>query len=323
MRYNIPRRPLTLSAALAVLLGSIIGCGWGTGDDESEESEVSLPLASIATPAEPVVQTTQVPAPAPPPVPAPLRIGDAFPLLRTVTQTLTQDTPSGPKTARSVMQALLTLRIEEIQPDGRRRISVRYDRVRCTGEFEGQSYDFDSGLPPRAPLPPDVEPYRGLAENGFSFWMAPNGTVLELVGFSDFLRRCVREVPPDRHELVLERLAGSGTREAIATLIDDGIGLLDASPDNALLAPAAQSLYHRQLERPLGIRLDATCTVAALNDRLAEIDLAGTITPTPGAPPATQPEPVAVLARGGRTVGHVTLDRRTSLPSQYSPEITE
>lgn len=306
------------TAALAIPLIAILpGCGWFGDEPEPAEEEASLPLESITTaPAEPEPLAV---AEVEPPSPSALRVGESFPMLRSVTQTLTQNLPDGRKVTHSTLQAMLTLRIEELTADGRRRIGVRFDRVRYMSELGDEPIDFDSGLP-QAGLPAEAQPYRGLAENGFSFWTAPNGAVLELVGYGDFLRRCVRDVPPDQHDRVLQNLAGLESGEALATLVDDGLALIAPSADTSAPAAGNQWLYRRRMIRPVSVLLDARCTVAAVNEPSVEIDMAGTLNPAAAYEQLGDREPVQVSARGGRSVGHVTIDRRTLLPLQSRVE---
>lgn len=309
------RQFVAIAGLLALLIGLGSGCGWwGSDGEETAETATALPVASITTAAAVPEPPTSPVAPPPAEEPEPIKVGDRFPMLRTVTQTLTQNTPDGQKTTQSTVQYLLTLRIEELPPDGRRRLSVWYDRVRYIRDLAGQSLDFDSGLPPQAVLPLDAVPYRGLANNGFSFWVDSNGAVVELVGYEDFLKRCVRDVPLTLGEPVLQRLAGATPEEAIAGFVDDSIGLLPAAAE---LNAGRQWPLRRHISQPVPIILDLHCTLASVNDRAAEIDLAGMITPADGFGSAPHSvDGTSVSVRGGRTVGHATIDRRTGLPLQ-------
>jgi hypothetical protein len=311
------RRWIATAGLIASLFAALPGCGWFGGEPEPADEEASLPLESITTaaaePEPPAVPESE------PPSPSALRVGEAFPMLRSVTQTLTQNPPGGRKVTHSTLQAMLTLRIEELTPDGRRRIGVRYDRVRYMSDLNGEPIDFDSGVA-QAALPPEAGPYRGLADNGFSFWAAPNGAVLELVGYGDFLRRCVRDVPPGQHDQVLQKLAGLEGGEALASLVDDSLALVALSADTATPAAGNQWMYRRRMIRPVSILLDARCTVSAVNEGSLEIDLAGILSPAAAYEQLSDPEPVQVSARGGRSVGHVTMDRRTGLPVQSRVE---
>ena len=311
------RCSIATAGLIASLFTLLPGCGWFGSEPEPVEEEASLPLESITTaatkPEPPAVAEVE------PPSPSALRVGESFPMLRSVTQTLTQNLPEGRKVTHSTLQAMLTLRVEELTPDGRRRIGVRFDRVRYMSDLGGEPIDFDSGIPQTA-LPPEAEPYRGLADNGFSFWAASNGAVLELVGYGDFLRRCVRDVPPDQHDRVLQKLAGLESSEALATLLDDGLALVAPSADMSSPAAGNQWMYRRRMIRPVSVLLDARCTLSAVNEGTVEIDVAGTLSPAAAYEQVGEREPVQVSARGGRSVGNVTIDRRTLLPVQSRVE---
>lgn len=309
----MPRRAIMIAGLSALLAGTAAGCGWWGDDEPGAEGETSLPLASITTAAEPQPPPA-LPEPASKP---PLSVGDAFPMLRTVTQTLTQNTPSGRKTAQCTLQALLTLRVEEIRPDGRRRLSVRYDRVRYVRDLAGEPLDYDSGLPPQAPLPLDAEPYRGLAGNGFSFWLDANGAVVELVGFDEFLKRCMGGVPSASSGTILQQLAACTAGEGIAGFVDDSIGLLPAPAAGSQLSIGQQWTHRRSMARPLPVRLETQCTLVGLNDSVVELNLGGVIAPAAALRPGEALNEIAsITVRGGRTVGQATIDRRTGLPLQ-------
>ena len=123
-----------------------------------------------------------------------LAVGDRFPLLKTVEQTLTQQTPAGPSLSRSTLELLLAIEVEEVR-DGNKRLGVRYHRVRYRQDIAGEQVEYDSEAPPHS-LPAELQIYAGLLDNGFSFWIDADNQISELVGFNEFLTRCVRMVPP-------------------------------------------------------------------------------------------------------------------------------
>ena len=314
---SVMRRWIAIAGFIALLYAVLPGCGGSDGETEPATEEGSLPLESITTAAaQPEPPATPE---GEPPSPSMLRVGESFPMLRSVTQTLTQNLPDGRKVTQSTLQAMLTLRVEEMMADGRRRIGVRFDRVRYMSDLGGEPIDFDSGVPQGA-LPPEAEPYRGLADNGFSFWAASNGAVLELVGYGDFLRRCVRDVPPEQHDQVLQKLAGLESGEALASLVDDSLALVALSVDMNAPTTGNQWMYRRRMIRPVSVLLDARCTVSAVSERSLEIDVAGMLSPAAAYELVADSDPVRVSARGGRSVGHVTMDRRSALPVQSRVE---
>jgi len=112
-----------------------------------------------------------------------LKVGDRFPLQKTVEQKLTQPTDQGVSTGHSRLDVLLSLLVEELR-DGHTRMGVRYHRVRYLEQDpEGRTVEYNSTAPPRE-IPAQARVYAGLVENGFSFWIGPDNRLIELVSDS-------------------------------------------------------------------------------------------------------------------------------------------
>ena len=146
-----------------------------------------------------------------------LKVGDRFPLSKRVEQRLTQADGQGVSVYRSLTEMLLSLSVEEIR-DGKKLLSVRYHRVRYGHDIAGKKVEYASDSPPQT-IPPEALAYAGLHENGFSFWIGPDNRVVELVGFAEFLQRCVRNVPPQHRPAVLAQLEGTHNENDLANFI--------------------------------------------------------------------------------------------------------
>jgi len=250
-----------------------------------------------------------------------LKIGDRFPLLKRVEQTLTQQTTSGPALSRSTLELLMAIEVEEIR-EGSKRLGVRYHRVRYQQDIAGQRMEYDSDAPPTA-LPAELQVYAGLLDNGFSFWIGPDNQIQELVGFNEFMQRCVRSVPAGQQQAVLTRLAETSGEEGIANFVDESIGLLPQASDAAGGAVAVGDSWIRQREvaRPVPLYVSHNCTLKSLDDATAEIDVVGTIAAsTTYGPQAADPQASRITVRGGQVRGNCTIDRRSGLPVRSHSE---
>ena len=244
-----------------------------------------------------------------------LAVGDRFPLLKTVEQTLTQQTPTGPTLSRSTLELLLAIEVEEIR-DGNTRLGVQYHRVRYEQDIAGERFEYDSDAPPHA-LPAELQVYAGLIDNGFSFWIRPDNQIIELVGFNEFLARFVRMVPPDQQQTVVTRLAETSGEEGIANFVDESIGLLPTHSETGSGPVSVGDAWTRQREvaRPVPLYISHNCTLRQLSDTTAEIDIAGSIsTSTTYGPAAGDTQGAHVTVRGGHIIGSCTIDLHSGLP---------
>lgn len=309
-------RRSVLGAGIAALLG---GCGW-SGDAEDDSAEAPVPKAETA----PVAQLERLE----------LRLhpGDRFPLMKTVVQELQQSSVLGPATSQTRLELLLTLTVEEIAAD-RKRLGVRYNRVRYSQDVAGAKLDYDSAAT-RGAIPKAALPYHGLVGNGFSFWIGQDNQILEPVGFSEFLERCVRDVPLEERREVLAKFAQTTADEGIANFVDDSIGLLpydvDGKRDGGNVAEGDSWSRERRLLQPMPLYLKTRYTLRELTPHVAEIDVLGTVTNatttdseaasrkvTPasaesgGVGASSTPD---VVVKRGSTLGSCTIDRGTGLP---------
>lgn len=249
-----------------------------------------------------------------------LNVGDRFPLQKRIDQRLTQGTSStGMLVNRSLVEMMLSLVVDEIQ-DGRKKLSVRYHRIQYSHDIAGRKVEYNSE--DGKPVPTEALAYAGLKDNGFSFWIGPDNRVIELLGFQEFLQRCVQNVPPAYRDLVLKQLEGTQGEDGLSNFVDDGIGLLPYSDDPRHPAVAVKvgstwELKPRRSEGPIPIAVNTRCVLKNLTDTSAEIGLVGSISGPSF--PVTIPDGqrnMRITIKGGHCAGNCMVDRRTGLPTQ-------
>lgn len=242
-----------------------------------------------------------------------LKAGDVFPLIKTVEETITQNTPRGPIHSKTSIQLVLAIRVQEVQKD-RTRLRVDYRRVRFVQDLPGERIDYDSASPPRD-VPAEVQPYRGLVDNGFEFWIGPDNRILKLERFDEFLKRCVAHVPADRRAAVITRFIKTTGDEQVANFIDDSVGMLPYR-DRAVKTGDTWT-RKRQVLRPVPLALTQTCKLTRLDDGIAEIDVRGEIATSEVYGPSQQPQNgLRLTVTGGKTYGHCRIRRATGLPER-------
>jgi len=311
----MPRCNLWLVPFFATIIS---GCGWFSGEEAEEFSD---DIAGLETTNEADVQTASANEER---LELKLNVGDRFPLRKTVEQTLFQTTPQGEITSQSRLELLLAITVEVIRED-RKRLGVRYHHIRYSQNVAGKNLAYDSRNP-QHPVPLEVQAYHGLVDNGFSFWIGPDNKISDLVDFHSFLTRCVRDVPFEQRQSVITKLAGTSGEEGIANFVDDSIGLLpyniNQNGGGTSVKVGETWLRKRQIVRPIPLYLNSTCTLTALTDRYAEIDIVGDVTPSSTYGPSDQPHNnVSITVRGGRSFGHCRIDRNSGLPINSRVEL--
>jgi hypothetical protein len=247
-----------------------------------------------------------------------LKLGDRFPLVKTVEQTLIQKSDVVPAMARTKLELTLIITVEEVRTDALR-LGVQYSRVAYQHDVNGQQLSYDSANHQGA-IPWDVIPYAGMVENGFSFWLGRNNSIRELVGYKAFLERCVANVPLERRETLLSEISNRFGDDGVANFVDDTIGLLpyDSTVDAesaTRVMPGDLWTRERRLMQPVPIHLTSSYRLLSLNDSSAEIEITGRVaTGEVGAP--------ADVGRlriiGGQSLGHCVVDRATGLPLEMN-----
>ena len=315
--------------ASAVLLFSMLllsGCGSKPADGDVVEDDIpEIETKELARKTVATIEGAPIPqAPAAPSVELALNVGDRFPLIKTVEQELIQYGPDGQpvSTSRSFLEFLLTISVDEIHSGPQipaddpkkdfKRLQVRYHRVRFEQELPGRRVSYDSHEPP-AKLPVEVLGYHGLVDNSLHFWMDSDNQIREMVGFDQFLDRCLKEVPEQKRRQVRENLAATSGADGIANFVDDSLGVLPG----AKVRPGDSWTRERLVLQPVPMHLKNRYTLKDVHDQIADLDIAGTITPSVTYHPADNAQrDVQVTIQSGHTLGNCQIDRRTGLPSQ-------
>jgi hypothetical protein len=247
-----------------------------------------------------------------------LREGDRFPLLKTVEQTLNQKSDSAPALAQTRLELLMAISVEKVRPEAIL-LAVQYSRVSYQHDINGQRISYDSRNHQGA-VPWDVIPYAGMIGNGFSFWLGRDNRIRELVGYQEFLERCVAQVPLDRRQNLLSEISNRFGDDGVANFVDDSIGLLPY--DSTVDADSATRVMtgdvwtrERRLMQPVPVYLTSTYRLTAMNEKTAEIDIAGRI----ASGDATAPDDHRRLRiTGGYSTGRCLVDRATGLPLEMN-----
>lgn len=308
--------------SLIVFISTLSGCNYFRGnaieddDDvtEIDELDKAEPLAAPSREFEPEAHVAEGV------LELKLKVGDRFPLSKTVEHRLTQ-TENGVATEdRSLTELMLSLVVDEVRPDGKKLLTVQYHRVNHQQEIRGKRISYSSERPTES-IPPEAYLYSGLANNRFSFWIGTNNNVIEVVGFNDFLRRCLQNVPPQYANSVKQQLESTRNEDGIANFIDDSIGLLPFNNDPDHPGVAVKEGSHWKVDRftksPVPISISTDCILKELTANSAEISLAGRMS-GPQTPVVIRGAEgnVKVMVKGGHCTGSCRVDRQTGLPTQ-------
>lgn len=243
-----------------------------------------------------------------------LKPGDRFPLRKVVQQQLTQSSANGqPELSHSQLEVLFAITVEEVN-NGRTKLAVRYDRVKYQHDVAGDRVSFDSNLPAENP-PVSVWAYRDMVGDGFKFWIGADSQIAEVEGFTDFLKRCLRNVPEELKNSVMLGMEGGSGEDGIANFVDNSIGLL---PIGAPRSPGDSWERSRFISRPIPMQLQNSYTLQDLTEQEATIAIRGTI--AAGSVGATSADSAQVQVLGGATQGTCTIDRLTGLPKSSRVE---
>jgi hypothetical protein len=247
-----------------------------------------------------------------------LQKGDRFPLVKTVHQTLVQRSEQAPALAETRLELTLVITVEEVRDDAIL-LGVRYSRVNYAHDVAGQQLAYDSSTHAGA-VPWDALPYAGMINNGFSFWLGRDNSIREMVGYKEFLERCVAEVPLERRETLLSEISNRFGDDGVANFVDDSIGLLpyDATvdPDAATrVLPGDVWTRERRLMQPVPVQLTSTYRLTEINDTTAEIDITGRIASGDAAASNTAGR---LRISGGHSLGRCIVDRATGLPLEMN-----
>jgi hypothetical protein len=164
-----------------------------------------------------------------------------------------------------------------------------------------------------------VRAYHDMVNDGFSFWLGQDNQIVRVEGFTEFLNRCLRNVPPaEQQHVVLAMEAGSG-ETGIANFIDNTIGLL---PYGRRTSPGDTWQRQQSSVHPIPMYVNNVYTLKELTDQLAVVDIRGSITPSTTKNALDNGGGVQVTIDGGSTQGTCTIFRETGLPKESRVERT-
>ena len=250
-----------------------------------------------------------------------LKVGDRFPLSKTVEHRLIQTDKDGTRLSTSRTDMVLSLVVDDVLADGRKQLTARYHRVKYEQDIRGKRISYSSDNPLES-VPAEALLYAGLANNGFSFWIGSNNKIASVVDFGDFLRRCLRNVPEQHKKSVQQQLESTKGEDGISNFIDDSIGLLPYSGDPKHPAVAVKEgssweLEPRRTDSPIPMLVTTRCILKDLSANSAEILLTGQISGSPDFVTMRNADgEIRVLVKGGHCSGTCRVDRKTGLPTQ-------
>lgn len=297
-----------------ILLCVVISSGCQRSDDTQRLADAGNESSPASTAAIPVAQAAPADL-----VDLQLRVeqGDRFPLIKTVEQQVVQSSQAATANAVTRLQLSLTLTVVESDPESTV-FDVRYTRVHYAHNVNGQHTVYDSGTPGTA-IPYDAVPYAGLIGQGYAVRVGRNHQVIELIGHDQFMQRCLARVPADRRQSLMNETAVRFGDQGVAGFVPDTLGILPfndkVQPDLACRVQEGDSwTLERTLMQPVPVHLDSTCRLVRVTPTMAEIDMAGRITPgqTYAAGSGSVRDSVRIL--GGTTEGVCTVDRHLGLP---------
>ena len=311
-------KPL-VSLTLGLLLLFMAGCGdaggqadapdlpdWLTEDDSSTEFEDS----SETTPTAPALDRAALQLS--------LQAGDRFPMRKVVEQELKQASLSGtPQISRSRLELMLAISVEDVQPD-RTQMRVTYDRVHYSHEVAGELVEYDSNDPP-AQIPQAVMTYHGMLKDGFSFVLGSDHQISSVIGFHEFIERCLRHVPENQRQRVMLDIEASSGEKGIADFVDNTIGLLPADVDKVLGDTWKKD---RHIGKPVPMQIQTTYTLKDLSNGLATVSIGGEITPSTSLGQSASNENVRITVKGGHCHGQCIVFLDSGLPKESRVERT-
>lgn len=247
-----------------------------------------------------------------------LREGDRFPLIKTIEQSLRQKSETDQAFAITRLELTLTITVQQVAADAIL-MGVVYSRVNYQHDVAGQQLSFDSSNH-RGAIPWDALPYAGMVGNGFSFWLGRDNSIREMVGYREFLERCVANVPLDRRETLLSEISNRFGDDGVANFVDDSIGMLPY--DNTVDAESATRVMlgdmwtrERRLMQPVPVHLTTTYRLTSMNNTTAEIDITGRVATGEA---ATPDQAGRLRISGGHSLGRCVVDRATGLPLEMN-----
>lgn len=306
------------------LLLSLTGCGWFGADNSEIDSDEVIPELGERAKAEKSRESAKKEIPAEN-LELRLKVGDRFPLFKTVEQRLRQLSPNGgpPIESSSHLTMKLVVTVEAIE-QGVKTLGVRYQQVRYEHDIAGQDkVSYDSALLPKT-IPDAAWVYHGLVDNGFSFELGADNRIVQVHDFESFLKRCVRHAPASQQQELLTRLVATQEDEGIANFVDDSVGMLPYDVDDlnsgGNVKVGASWRKSRDIVRPIPMTIETAYRLGEINERYATLELFGQIVPARIQHVSNSVQHAGATERmtlqGGHCFGTCTIDRDSGLPIQ-------
>ena len=245
-----------------------------------------------------------------------LKVGDKFPLQKTVVTTLVQPGANAEARNTAFKEFLLTITVEAMPESGERagqkQMGVKFHNVRFSRELNGKKLEYDSRSV-REPIPLAIRPYHGLVGNSFSFWLGQDNQIEGIVDFDKFVERCLQGVPKEQFEEVWNNLATQTGADGIANFVDDSIGLLPRSRVDI----GESWTVTRRTQQPIPMVCKNRYTLQHMDGRQAEVSILGEVLPgviMPNAIPGAAKRNIKMSIVGGKATGSCTIDLHTGLP---------
>lgn len=238
-----------------------------------------------------------------------LNVGDQFPFVKTVRQTVVQTSTNRNSKNQSMlnaetqMQLTLNLSVQSSSPAGIV-FNVQYLRVQYFQNIDGQQQSFDSSTAQSASIPAGLEAYAGMVGSGFRFTLSGQNKIETVDGLSSFLDQCVSASPFDRRVDARSALEQRFQNGAVAELVDESIALLPYGSTR----PQQGDVWvtSRSLQQQPPISMQTTCRLVSLTDTTAEIGLTGRFESTAANG--------ALQISDGRTMGTCIVDLASGMP---------
>lgn len=254
-----------------------------------------------------------------------LKVGDRFPLIKTIEQRLKQISGKGgaPIESSSMLTMTLAIQVEDIT-DGVKRLGVRYQQVRYEHDIAGEKVRYDSSIPEKT-IPEAAQVYQGMVNNGFSFLLGADNRIVKVIDFDAFLKRCARFAPPEQQRELLNKLVATQEDEGVANFVDDSIGMLPYNIDSRDAGGSVKVgdtwRKNQQIVRPIPLTIDTMFKLESLNQRYANVELFGNIIPAKIERVGNTTQQRMGLTekmslRNGHCYGTCTIDRESGLPIQ-------
>lgn len=248
-----------------------------------------------------------------------LEPGEMFPMRKRVITSLVSTATDGTETKiQTELRLLMAITVEEVA-GGRTKLGVKYNRVELDQDMDGQRLEYRSSNP-HAQIPLAAQAYHDMINDGFSFWIGKDNQINEVVGFREFLDRCLANIPPAQHRQVIMSMEAGTDENGISDFVDNAIGLL---PFNVEVSPGYTWARHRTVQRPVPMVIQNQYTLQELTDSEAIVKITGEILPSQTANKVINAsDSIQVFVTGGRTYGDCIIFRDTGLPKESNTERT-